>query len=71
MGWPLVVLGSSWSGALIGLSMGRRWGYRACWILAGLAFPLAGAPSLLAAGVMAGLLSPALRKLARTAPPHA
>jgi hypothetical protein len=55
MAWPLVVLGASWAGALIGLSLGRRWARTACTILAAAAVPLLGLPTLLAGWALAGL----------------
>jgi hypothetical protein len=44
LGWPMVVFGSSWGGALFGFRIGERWSFPAMTVLAGLAllFPYPG-----------------------------
>ncbi|MEX0788386.1 MAG: hypothetical protein WD040_06260 [Anaerolineales bacterium] len=61
VGWPLIVLGASWSGALIGMGMGRRWAFRAALVLSLAALPLLGLSTVLAVVVLALILAPASR----------
>lgn len=52
LAWPMVVVGTMWSGALVALWLKLRWGYRACVVLGILSLGYAGVGLLLAAGVL-------------------
>jgi hypothetical protein len=62
LGWPLVVVGSMWTGALSGLWLRSRWGYRACQILGILSLGYIGVGTLLALGVLVLLRTGSVRR---------
>lgn len=61
LGWPMVVVGTMWSGALSGLWLRLRWGYRACLILGVLSLGYVGIGTLLASCVLLLLRSTSVR----------
>lgn len=62
LGWPMVVVGTMWSGALSGLWLRSRWGYRACQLLGVLSLGYVGVGTLLALGVLALLRTGSIRR---------
>lgn len=60
-GWPLVAVGAGWSGALFGLTLGRRWAHAAAGVLALAALPWLGLSTALGAALLACLLAPSTR----------
>jgi hypothetical protein len=62
LAWPLVVVGTMWSGALLALWLRLGWGYRACVILGIASLGYIGVGSLLAAGVLLLLRSIQVRQ---------
>jgi len=65
LGWPLVAIGAGWSGALLGLSLGRRWAHAAAGVLALAALGWLGVSTLLGAAVLACLFAPSTRRWIR------
>jgi hypothetical protein len=62
LAWPMVVVGTMWSGALLALWLRLSWGYRACVVLGIMSLGYVGLGSLLAAGVLLLLRSPQVHK---------
>jgi hypothetical protein len=60
--WPLVVLGTSWWGAALGLWTRNKWGWPVTVVLAALSLLHAWELTLMAAVVLALLLLPAVRR---------
>jgi len=61
LAWPMVVLGTSWAGALSGIWLGQRWGHRAAVLLAALCLPFFYLGSLLGLISLGLLIMPPLR----------
>jgi len=61
LAWPMVVLGTSWAGALSGIWLGQRWGHRAAVLLAALCLPFFYLGSFLGLISLGLLIMPPLR----------
>jgi hypothetical protein len=59
--WPVLVVGTSWFGALSALLMRMGWAWKACLVLGGLSLFYLGPGSVLGLGALLGLLLPATR----------
>lgn len=65
LGWPLVAIGAGWPGALLGLSLGRRWARTAAAVLASAALAWLGVSTVLGAAVLWCLFAPSTRRWIR------
>lgn len=65
--WPLVVVGTAWSGALSGMAMRLGWAYRVCWILAVLSLLYLGPGTVLALLILFLLMAPSTRAWLKSA----
>lgn len=65
IGWPLVAAGTGWSGALMGLTLGRRWAQAAAGTLALAALPWLGASTVLGVAILVCLSAPSTQRWIR------